>query len=483
MQSNLITPIIMAGGAGTRLWPLSREDMPKQFCDLGFEDTLFQESLKRVQNNMLFRKPIIVCSAKHEILVRMQAEAIDIELGMVICEPFGRNTAAAIALAMVSSDGPENGLYLVTPSDHKIGNSENFQAGIITARQAAMEEKRIVLFGIEPDAVETGYGYIRSGSKIKSSPCMDILEFIEKPELERVEILVQEPNVFWNSGMFFFRKDVFEQEMMLHAPDVLTCVRRVISKSSNINSTVHPDPVAFKRVPNISIDYAVMEKTNATAICELDTSWTDLGSWKAMWESKPCDDAGNVTSGSVVDVGSDRCLISTDGPVVATCGLEDVVVVANRDAVLVCHKDTSQGVKDIVSELKTSASPTVKFHASETRPWGRFESLDRGETHQVKRITVKPGGQLSLQYHFHRSEHWVVVSGIATVTVDEDVQQLGPCQQVFIPQGAIHRLENFTDETVEIIEVQYGTYLGEDDIVRVEDIYDRPANEECEKVA
>jgi len=483
MFNRLITPIIMAGGSGTRLWPVSREDMPKQFCDLGFGKTLFQKTLERVQNKMLFDKPIVVCSTQHESVVSMLAADEGVELGKIICEPVGRNTAAAIALASEADEKPENSLYLVLASDHEIDNTAQFHADIVASRQIAMEDRRIVLFGIKPSALETGYGYVRSGEKIGTSKCRSILEFIEKPDSERVEILVQEPNVYWNSGMFFFRKDVLRAEIKRHAPEVINQVRLSLSPVSTDSKVVYPDAKTFGETPAISFDYAVMEKTNSAAIKELDVDWSDLGSWNAIWACRNTDDAQNAKSGAVIDTGSNNCLISTDGPVVGTCGLENIVVVANRDAVLVAHKDKVQDVKTIVEELKETHPSAVKSHASETRPWGRFESLDRGSSHQVKRITVNPGGQLSLQYHFHRSEHWVVVRGIATVTVDDDVQELSPCQQVFIPQGAVHRLENFTDEPVEIIEVQYGTYFGEDDIVRVEDIYNRSENEIRAEVA
>ena len=477
MKTNLITPIIMAGGSGTRLWPLSRQAMPKQFCDLGFENTLFQESLLRMKNKMLFNDPVVVCSAKHEAIVHMQAEEVGIKLGKVICEPVGRNTTAAIALATTALDDPANALYLVSASDHKIHDIELFQADVIAARQTAMEEKSIVLFGVKPTSLETGYGYVRAGAKIGNTKSHEILEFIEKPPLSTVEILVQEANIFWNSGMFFFRKDVVETELNVLAPEIFEQVQRAVAKGTKVGDTIHPDEAAFVSVKDISFDFSVMEKTRRAAISPLSSSWSDLGSWKAVWENKAKDVNGNVLSGSVVDSYSKNCIVTSDGPVVGTCGLEDVVVVANRDAVLVCHKEMVQGVKNIVEEMKVEAPHTVRSHAGENRPWGDFQSLDHGDSHQVKRITVKPGGQLSLQYHYHRSEHWIVVKGTATVTVDDDVRQLTACQQIFIPQGAVHRLENFTDEPVEIIEVQYGSYLGEDDIVRVEDVYNRPATE------
>lgn len=483
MSNRLITPIIMAGGSGTRLWPVSREAMPKQFCDLGFGKSLFQKTLKRVENNMLFEKPVIVCSAKHETLVTMQAAQEGVEIGTLICEPEGRNTAAAIALAIESDQRRANSLYLVLASDHEIEDTAQFHADVISSRHTAMEERRIVLFGVKPTALETGYGYLRTGQPIGQSSCREILEFIEKPDAAQVEILVQDATCHWNSGMFFFRKDVVQTEMEIHTPDILRTVKASVDKADRVGKAIYPDAAIFSTVQAISFDYAVMEKTNHAAMKEFNGKWSDLGNWRAILESTGKEGVSNVTRGPVFDHGSNGCLVLSDGPVIGTCGLEDIVVVANRDALLVAHKDTVQGVRNIVDAMKVDAAGTVAAHVFENRPWGRFESLDRGPTHQVKRITVNPGGRLSLQYHFHRSEHWVVVSGVATVTVDDDVQELSACQQIFIPQGAVHRLENFTEEPVEIIEVQYGTYLGEDDIVRVEDVYDRPETDVPARVA
>ncbi len=483
MNSRLITPIILAGGKGTRLWPMSREALPKQFCDIGQEQTLFQSSLSRVDNRLIFNPAIVICNEQHAETATAQANELGVTLSMVVCEPAGRNTAPAIALSVEASKHPSDHLYLVMPSDHAINDKQLFQQTITAARSAAADKYRIVTLGKEPDYAETGFGYIRAGDVLENTTCAEIASYIEKPERKNAEMLVQENDVFWNVGMFFFRGDTLFSELERLTPKMLKEIRSSVRNGIRTGNRFVPEASAFKACENISFDYAVMEKTNRGAITTLKSDWSDMGSWAALWELSGKDTDRNCIKGNVIDVDSEGCMISSDGPFVGTCGLTDIVVVANRDAVLVAPRRNAQGIKNLVSAMRKKNNPVIKAHAGETRPWGSFESLDKGENHQVKRIEVKPGGQLSLQYHFHRSEHWIVVKGTATVTVDTEVCELGPCQQIFIPQGAVHRLENFTDEPVEIVEVQYGDYLGEDDIVRVEDVYDRAvqANSAAEK--
>ena len=477
MTHKRITPIILAGGSGTRLWPLSRQDMPKQFCSIENQESLFQKSLSRVDNDDMFNPPIIVCSSSHQTIVSTQLLESKKEVAMTILEPEGRDTAAAIALAVQLASSEASEQFLVMPSDHEIGNIEGFQKTLKQAQSIVSNHDRIITLGIEPAYPETGFGYIRAGQALGNSNCNELLEFIEKPNAETAEILVQEKNIFWNAGIFFFSDVVIRSEFLKHSAGIFNDVARSIAMGKWDGKTFRPDAQEFLKVNAVSLDYAIMEKTEFAGVAPLQSDWSDMGSWNTVWDIAEKNTDQNVVAGTSYSHDTQRCFIQSDGPVVGVCGLEDVVVVANRDAVLVTSRENPQGVKKLVEQMKLDEASVVKSHAGENRPWGRFDSLDKGETHQVKRIEVKPGGQLSLQYHFHRSEHWIVVKGVATVTVDEEVTQLIPGQQVFIPQGAVHRLENFTDEPVEIIEVQYGTYFGEDDIVRVEDVYNRSATE------
>ena len=326
--------------------------------------------------------------------------------------------------------------------------------------------------GIEPAYPETGFGYIRAGQSLGNSNCNALLEFIEKPNAAKAEILVQEQNIYWNAGIFFFSDLIIRNEFLVHSAGIFNDVARSVAMGKWEGKTFTPDAAEFSKVNAISLDYAVMEKTEFACVAPLQADWSDMGSWKTVWDLSEKDENQNVSRGRSYITGTQRSLIQSDGPVVGVCGLEDIVVVANRDAVLVTSKENPQGVKKLVEQMKLGDASVVKSHCSESRPWGRFEKLDKGETHQVKNIKVKPGAELPLHYHFHRCEHWIVVKGIATVTVKEDVSQLMPGQQVLIPQGAVHGLQNLTDETVELIAVQYGSYFGEDDVIRVEDIYE-----------
>ena len=483
MTHKRITPIILAGGSGTRLWPLSRQDMPKQFCSIEGKQSLFQKSLERVQDSNLFNLPIIVCSKQHKSIVTTQLLSAKQTAQMIILEPEGRDTAAAIALAVQLAGSDASDQYLVMPSDHEIENVDGFHTTLKQAQPIVANYDRIVTLGIEPAYPETGFGYIRAGQALGNSNCNELIEFIEKPNCETAEILVQEKNIFWNAGIFFFNDAVIRREFLKHSAGIFNDVARSVAMGKWEDGFFNPDTSEFSKINPLSLDYAIMEKTEFASVAPLQADWSDMGSWNTVWDLTEKDEQQNVSKGTSYHTETERCYIQSDGPVVGVCGLDDIVVVANRDAVLVTSRENSQGVKKLVEKMKLDETPVVKSHSGEKRPWGRFDSLDKGETHQVKNIKVNPGGQLSLQYHFHRSEHWIVVKGVATVTVNDEVTQLIPGQQVFIPQGAVHRLENFTDETVEIIEVQYGTYFGEDDIVRVEDIYNRSATETPIQVA
>ena len=473
MEKQLITPIILAGGNGSRLWPLSREATPKQFCRYEGEKSLFQKTVTRVSDTDMFTSPIVVCNEMHGALAEGQLSEININADAIICEPCGRDTAAAILLATKASLGDDDQLFLVMPSDHEIRDTVAFMNAVRIAATEATNNERIITFGIKPTYPETGFGYLRTAPIDNNSGCFELSSFIEKPCEQRAEQLIQESNVFWNAGIFLFSNQTICAEFNNNAPILLSQVAKAAIEGTWKGKMFSPNQEIFAKISPISFDYAIMEKTDRAAVVPVDPRWSDMGSWKTVWETSSRNKDNNALRGPVYTSETDHSLVHSSGPVVGVCGLDDVIVVANHDAVLVTSRDNPQGVKDLVEQMRLDDCPVVHSHIGEDRPWGRFDSIDRGESHQVKRIRVNPQGQLSLQYHHHRAEHWVVVSGLATVTVDKKVMQLGPCQQVFIAKGAVHRLENMTDEPVEIIEVQYGEYLGEDDIVRLEDVYGR----------
>ncbi len=473
MKIKKITPVILAGGKGTRLWPLSREDVPKQFCNLGSETSLFQDTILRVQDNARFNKPIIVTGERYAGMVEQQLTALKVEAEAIICEPMGRDTAAAVLLATEVSGQTRDSLLLVMPSDHLIADNEAFCRAVDQAYTSAEHGGRIVTFGIKPTHPETGFGYLRVGDKASNYPVQELQNFVEKPNQKLAEELIRDPNMLWNAGIFMFGRNVMRQELLDHAIDVLLPVLKSVKNGKWHGNQFHPSKEDFIWSPSISLDYAVMEKTSHAGVIAVDPGWSDLGSWSAVWENLPKDNNQNVVGESCFATASNSCFVRSDGPTVGVAGLEDVVVVASRDAVLVTSRSNPQHIKDLVGQIKDEGIAAAVAHPGEDRPWGRFDSIDKGDDHQVKRIRVDAGQRLSLQYHHHRAEHWVVVAGTATVTVDDTVQDLNVGEQIFIPKGAVHRLDNFTDEIVEIVEVQIGDYLGEDDIVRVEDVYGR----------
>ncbi len=482
MQNQLITPVILAGGSGTRLWPLSREDNPKQFCNLFGGESLYQKTLRRISDTERFAAPIVLTNKSHRALAETQAMAVGVTPAAIVCEPMGRDTGPAIALAALLAGAEMDDVkLLVLPSDHRIENPGRLQTAIESAARLIEDSPSLATFGITPDHPETGFGYIRAGTMIlnaNGSHGYEVDRFIEKPDQSKAERLIAEGDVYWNAGIFLFSGRLLIKELNRHAPDLLKSVRRSIAGGKWRGLTFEPEALAFGEAPKLSIDYAVMEKTSDSSVFPVAPGWSDMGSWSAVWSEAQdeADSDGNLLRGDVMATETANSLIRSDGPMVGVAGLEDVVVVANRDAVLVTNRRNPQGVKALVEQMKRDNRSEHRKHSGEDRPWGRFDSLDMGESHQVKRIKVNPGGQLSLQYHHHRAEHWIVVAGTARVTLDDQVMNLKPCEQVFIPQGAVHRLENVTDQPVEIIEVQYGSYLGEDDIVRLEDVYGRSAD-------
>lgn len=473
MSAHKIIPVILSGGVGTRLWPISRVDTPKQFCRLSSEDSLFQTTLKRVSDLQNYARPIIVTGTRYRTTAEMQSIESGVLVDRFICEPSGRNTGPAIALAALLMDqGGIDDLLLVLPSDHRIANDDAFQKSIQMASRFCRETDDIVTLGVQPTGPETGYGYIKAqatdavnGSKVS--------RFVEKPTAGAAEAMLAEGGHYWNAGIFLGRRGRFIQELRSCAPLLLKTVKQAVRKGTRDADSFAPHAAIYQGAPSISFDHAVMEFTDRVSVVAADADWNDLGSFDSMHDIAEPDLDGNVVTGDVITSNSNGCLAISTGRLVALSDVQDMVVIATKDAVLVTPRKTSQSVKTLVAKLEVQSRKELVSHLGEDRPWGRFDSLDRGEGHQVKRIMVKPAGQLSLQYHYHRAEHWIVVAGQATVTVDESVQVLGPGQNVYIPQGAVHRLENFTDEPVELIEVQLGSYLGEDDIVRLEDVYGR----------
>jgi len=466
-----VIPVILSGGSGTRLWPLSREAYPKQFLPLAGEDTMLQATWLRVAP-LATAAPLVVANEEHRFMVAEQLRLVGCTPAAIVLEPVGRNTAPAIAAAALQAmrDGADP-LLLVLPSDHVIADAAAFQAAVRAAEPAA-SRGQLVTFGIVPTGPETGYGYIRAGAA-GDGGVRAVAEFVEKPDAATAERYVASGEYFWNSGMFLFRASVFLAELERQQPAMLAACRAALDGASRDEDFVRLDKAAFAACPADSIDYAVMEHTAAAAVLPIDVGWNDLGSWSALWAIAGRDADGNAHHGDVLAQDCRNTLAWADGRLVALLGLEDVVVVDTADAVLVAHKDRVQDVKSLVTALKASGRSEPHCHRKVYRPWGSYDSIDVGGRFQVKRITVKPGASLSLQMHHHRAEHWVVVSGTGRVTRGDEVLMLSENQSTYIPLGVKHRLENPGVLPLELIEVQSGSYLGEDDIVRFEDVYGR----------
>jgi mannose-1-phosphate guanylyltransferase/mannose-6-phosphate isomerase len=466
----MLIPVILSGGSGTRLWPLSRELYPKQLLPLVGERTMLQETVHRL-SGLDAAKPIIVCNEAHRFLVAEQLRQLDMNPQAIILEPVGRNTAPAIALAALKA--PSEALLLVLPADHVIRDVAAFQAAIRAAIPAARAGK-LVTFGIVPTAPETGYGYIRQGQVDKGAAgVFAIAEFIEKPDAARAAQFLNAGGYYWNSGMFLFQAGRYVQELELHAPDIARATRAALAAAQPDLDFVRVDKVAFEACRSDSIDYAVMEKTRDAVVVPLAAGWSDVGSWSALHDALPADADGNVARGDVLVEDSSGCYFYAGSRLVASVGMKDHVVIETKDAVLVAPKDRVQDVKKLVARLKAEGRYEHSLHREVYRPWGSYDSIDAGHRFQVKRLTIKPGAQLSLQLHHHRAEHWIVVSGTARITCGEKVFLLEENQSTYIPVGERHRIENPGKIPLHIIEVQSGSYLGEDDIVRFEDRYGR----------
>ncbi len=463
-----IIPVILSGGSGTRLWPLSREAYPKQFLPLVGDYTMLQATAKRTRG-LTMRDPIVVSNAEHRFMVAEQLREIGISTLSILLEPVGRNTAPAIALAALeATQHGDDAILLVLPSDHVIKDENAFHAAVRSALPAA-ESGRLVTFGIVPTGPETGYGYIKGigGAEIQS-----VERFVEKPDRKTAETYVASGQYYWNSGMFLFLASEYLKQLEQFQPQILEACKTALSKAKRDSDFARVDAEAFAACPSDSIDYAVMEKTPNASVIPLNAGWSDVGSWSALWEVSPQDAAGNAHRGDVMAIDC-KNTYAFGQRLIAMVGLEDVVVVETDDAIMVGHRDKVQKVKDIVGQLKTDGRSHATWHRKVYRPWGAYDSIDNGERFQVKRITVKPGGTLSLQMHHHRAEHWIVVSGTAKVTRGEEIILLTENQSTYIPLGVVHRLENPGKMPLELIEVQSGSYLGEDDIVRFEDQYGR----------
>ncbi|KFX71322.1 mannose-1-phosphate guanyltransferase [Pseudomonas taeanensis MS-3] len=467
-------PLILSGGSGSRLWPLSRKLYPKQFLALTGTATMFQQTLQRLALEGM-GKPMVVCNEEHRFIVSEQLAAIDCSAQTILLEPFGRNTAPAVAIAAMHllAEGRDE-LLLVLPADHVIEELEVFHAALDVARQAA-EQGEMVLFGVPAERPETGYGYIKTGSSNSELPAgvLTVERFVEKPDHATASEFVEQGDYFWNSGMFLFRCSRYLEELQRHDPDIYDTCMLALKRSEVDLDYVRIDPNSFACCPDNSIDYAVMEKTARACVVPLAAGWNDVGSWSALWDVQDKDANGNSHSGDVVLHDSHNCLVHSQSKLVTLVGLDDVVVVETKDAVMIAHKDRVQEVKQLVNTLTSQSRPEAHNHCQVYRPWGSYDSVDSGHRFQVKRIIVNPGASLSLQKHHHRAEHWIVVTGTARVTCDEQSFLLSENQSTYIPIGSVHRLSNPGKIPLEIIEVQSGSYLGEDDIERFDDVYGR----------
>ncbi|WP_237067301.1 mannose-1-phosphate guanylyltransferase/mannose-6-phosphate isomerase [Microbulbifer guangxiensis] len=468
----MILPVIMAGGSGSRLWPLSRQLFPKQFLPLTGEATMLQETCARL-DGLEHQPPLLICGDDHRFTVAEQLREAKQGHSGIVLEPAGRNTAPAVALAALraTAGGESDPLLLVLAADHVIRDVAAFRDAVNKAIPHA-EQGKLVTFGIVPTGPETGYGYIRRNAT-SGDTAFAVEEFVEKPDLATAEQYVASGDFYWNSGMFLFRASRYLEELKAHRPDILAACEQAMSGAAIDIDFVRPAKDSFLACPDDSIDYAVMEKTKDAVVVPMDCGWSDVGSWSALWEVSEKDENGNSARGDVILQDSKGCYVQSDSKLIATVGLEDVVVVESDDAILVAAKDRVQDIKKVVNQLKAENRSEAQVHRKVYRPWGFYDSVDAGDRFQVKRIVVKPGAKLSLQMHHHRAEHWIVVSGTALVTNGDKEMLVTENQSTYIPLGVTHRLENPGSIPLELIEVQSGSYLGEDDIVRFEDQYQR----------
>jgi mannose-1-phosphate guanylyltransferase len=478
MSKSVISPVIMCGGSGTRLWPLSRAQFPKQFLPLVDDSSMLQNTLARLPDQ--HQTPVFICNEDHRFLVAEQVKQLNLDKSTILLEPEGRNTAPAVALAALHAVKNNNDpLLLVLAADHVIKDVTSFHRAIDVATTAAQQGK-LVTFGIVPTHAETGYGYIKQGTKLstdkgdgKDNSFYQVEKFVEKPNEQVASEYLDSGNYLWNSGMFLFKASRYLEELAKHRDDILNACQKAMTDVEHDLDFLRPNKTAFLACASESIDYAVMEKTNDAVVVPLDAGWSDVGSYSALWEVCPQDEYNNVLKGDVIAFQTSNSYIHGQKKLIATVGVDNLVIIDTPDAVLVANKDQVQEVKKIVEQLKAEKRSEAVLHREAYRPWGKYDCIDTGERFQVKRITVKPGAKLSVQMHHHRAEHWIIVSGTAKVTINEKTVLLTENQSAYIPVGAVHALENPGKLPLEMIEVQSGSYLGEDDIVRFEDKYGR----------
>ncbi|HGW4685634.1 TPA: mannose-1-phosphate guanylyltransferase/mannose-6-phosphate isomerase [Klebsiella variicola] len=467
----MIVPVIMAGGTGSRLWPMSRELYPKQFLRLNGDQSMLQDTVSRL-DGLNVSAPVLICNEQHRFLAAEQLRQIDRLSNNIILEPVGRNTAPAIALAALSiiASG-QNPLMLILAADHVIENTEAFHQAIHAATPLAKQGK-LVTFGIVATGPETGYGYIQRGDSFGKS-AFDVRRFVEKPDLATAEEYLASGEYYWNSGMFLFSAERYLQELATFRPDILEACQKAMSgvKVDSVQDFIRVDLEAFSNCPDESVDYAVMENTSDAVVIPLDAGWNDVGSWSALWEVNEQDSNGNALTGDIFVHKTANCYINTDDTLVAAIGVENLVIVNTKDAVLVMDKSQVQDVKKVVEFLKTNNRREYRLHRESYRPWGRQDKVVDTQRYQINRVTVKPGGKFSLQKHLHRAEHWVVLAGTAEVTLEDKTYLLTENQSTFIPIGSVHMLVNPGKIPLELLEISSGSYLGEDDIIRLKDHY------------
>ncbi|UTP72367.1 mannose-1-phosphate guanylyltransferase/mannose-6-phosphate isomerase [Alteromonas sp. LMIT006] len=468
-------PVILAGGSGSRLWPKSRVAYPKQFLKLTSEQSMLQDTLTRLPVSGT-SAPLLICNEEHRFLVAEQLRQINHRHQGIILEPVGRNTAPAIALAALQSvQNAHDPMLLVLAADHLIQDEEAFHQALVKARTLA-EQNYLVTFGVVPEAPHTGYGYIKSGSSVSHKETLlgyQVAQFVEKPNLATAQDYVQSGDYYWNSGMFMFKARAYLAALKIHSPEILLACERALEGAEQDLDFIRVADEAFSVSQDDSIDYAVMEKAENVAMVPLQAGWSDVGAWSSLWDVAEKDSSGNAFVGDVLATQSHNNYVNAEGRLVTLVGCDDMVVVETKDAVLVAKRDAVQDIKTIVNQLKEQSRPEFQFHREVFRPWGSYDSIDNGERFQVKHITVKPGEKLSVQMHHHRAEHWIVVSGTAKVTLGEETLLISENESTYIPIGEVHALENPGKIELELIEVQSGSYLGEDDIVRLSDRYGR----------